>query len=193
LLAAGSSTCRRNQHAWGERVTRTLLPLAALAILVALITAGCSNASTETGTGNDTAANHEKAMKFAQCMRDNGVSQFPDPDASGALTIENVVNGSSVDPNSATFQQALSACRDLEPAGFMGQKRSAQQQAAALKFAQCIRDNGVKDFPDPGPNDPLIDTNRIPSTATSDGMSILHAAMQKCRGLAAAAGVTAGQ
>jgi len=51
----------------------------------------------------------------------------------------------------------------------------------------------VKDFPDPGPNDPLIDTNRIPSTATSDGMSILHAAMQKCRGLAAAAGVTAGQ
>jgi hypothetical protein len=75
----------------------------------------------------------------------------------------------------------------------MGQKRNAQQQAAALKFAQCIRDNGVKDFPDPGPNDPLIDTNRIPSTATSDGMSILHAAMQKCRGLAAAAGVTAGQ
>jgi len=176
-------------------MSRTLRPVAALATIamVALISACGSNAPDATGSGSNTAANVQQAVKFAQCMRDNGVSQFPDPDASGALTIENVVNGSSVDPNSATFQQALSACRDLEPAGFMGQKRSAQQQAAALKFAQCIRDNGVKDFPDPGPNDPLIDTNRIPSTATSDGMSILHAAMQKCRGLAAAAGVTAGQ
>jgi hypothetical protein len=173
-------------------MTSTLRSLAALAAIV-LISAGCSNAPTDTSTANTTAANRDKAMKFAQCMRDNGVSAFPDPDASGALTIDAVANGSSVDPNSATFQQALSACRDLEPAGFMGQKRSAQQQAAALKFAQCIRDNGVKDFPDPGPNDPLIDTSRIPSTATSDGMSILHAAMQKCRGLAAAAGVTAGQ
>ena len=174
-------------------MTGTLWPLAALAIVVALITAGCSNSPATTSSDHTTAANREKAMKFAQCMRDNGVSQFPDPDSSGALTIENVVNGSSVDPNSATFQQALSACRDLEPAGFMGQRRSAQQQAAALTFAQCIRDNGVKDFPDPGPDDPLIDTNRIPSVATSDGMSILHAAMQKCRGLAAAAGVTGGK
>ncbi len=172
-------------------MSRTL-PLAALA-MVALIVAGCSNAPTETSSGNNAAANHEMAMKFAQCMRDNGVSQFPDPDASGALTIDQVVNGSSVDPNSATFQQALTACRDLEPAGFMGQKRSAQQQEAALKFAQCIRDNGVKDFPDPTPDGPLIDTNRIPSSGTDGGMSILHAAMQKCRGFAAAAGVTGGQ
>lgn len=166
--------------------------LAALAV-IAVMSAGCSNPPTDTSTADNTAANHEKAMKFSQCMRDNGVSQFPDPDASGALTIEQVVNGSSVDSNSATFKQALSACRDLEPAGFMGQKRSAQQQEAALKFAQCIRDNGVKDFPDPTPDGPLIDTNRIPSASTPSGMSILHAAMQKCRGLAAAAGVTGGQ
>lgn len=173
-------------------MTRTLRSLATLAV-IACISAGCSNTATDTGSGNNTSANYEKAMKFAQCMRDNGVSQFPDPDASGALTIDQVANGSSVDPNSATFQQALTACRDLEPGGFMGQKRSAQQQEAALKFAQCIRDNGVKDFPDPTPDGPLIDTNRIPSTATPDGMSILHAAMQKCRGMAAAAGVTGGQ
>ena len=171
-------------------MSSALRPLAALAIGVALISAGCSNAPTETGTGNNTAANHEKAMKFAQCMRDNGISEFPDPDASGAITIDAVVNGSSVDPSSATFKQALSACRDLEPAGFMGQKRSVEQQEAALKFAQCIRDNGVKDFPDPTPDGPLVDTNRIPSAATPGGMSILHAAMQKCRDVAAAAGVT---
>ena len=176
-------------------MSRTLRPLTTLAAIamVALISACGSNAPAATSGGSNTAANVQQAVKFAQCMRANGVSNFPDPDASGALTIENVVNGSSVDPNSATFQQALNACRDLEPAGFMGQKRTAQQQEAALKFAQCMRDNGVPDFPDPTADGPLIDTNRIPSTATSDGMSILHAAMQKCRGLAAAAGVTAGQ
>ena len=175
-----------------RRNPRQLAPLIALAIC-ALIGAGCSNASTDTNNGNSSAANREQALKFAQCMRDNGVSQFPDPDASGALTIENVVNGSSVDPNSATFQQALTACRDLEPAGFIGQKRSAQQQQAALKFARCVRDNGVKDFPDPAPDAPLVDTNLIPSTKTPGGMSALQAAMRMCRDFAAAAGVTGGK
>jgi len=78
----------------------------------------------------------------------------------------------------------------LEPSGFTGNKRSPEQQEGALKFAQCIRDNGVKDFPDPAPDAPMIDTNKIPSANQSGGMTILHAAMQKCRGLAAAAGVT---
>jgi hypothetical protein len=55
-------------------MSRTPRPLAALAML-ALIVAGCSNASagTDSSGGNDTAANHEKAVKFAECMRDNGV------------------------------------------------------------------------------------------------------------------------
>jgi hypothetical protein len=154
--------------------------------MVALISlAGCSNAPAETGTGssggNTTATAHEQGMKFAACMRDNGVSEFPDPDASGALTIDGVINGSSLDPSTAAWKQAIGACKDLEPAGFMGGKRSPQQQSAGLKFAQCIRDNGVKDFPDPVNGEPLVDTNRIPSAATQGGMGILNAAMQKCR------------
>jgi hypothetical protein len=120
-------------------------------------------------------------------MRDNGVSGFPDPDASGALTIDSVVNGSSLDPSSAAWKQAIGACKDLEPAGFVGGKRSPEQQSAGLKFAQCVRDNGVKDFPDPINGEPLVDTNRIPSAATQGGMSILNAAMQKCRDYARAA------
>jgi hypothetical protein len=129
-------------------------------------------------------------MKFAQCMRDNGVSAFPDPDASGAFTIDQIANGSSVDTRSAAFQQALTACKDLEPAGFTGTKRTPQQQENAIKFAQCIRDNGVPDFPDPTADGPLVDTNRIPSANQPGGMGILQAAMHKCRGFAAAAGVT---
>ena len=59
------------------------------------------------------------------------------------------MNGSSLDPNAPAFKQAISACKSLEPAGFEGGARSTQQQSAALKFARCIRDNGVTDFPDP--------------------------------------------
>lgn len=121
-------------------------------------------------------------MKFAQCMRANGVSSFPDPDASGELTIHGVANGSSVDPSSAAFQQAISACKNLEPSGFMGHTRSAPQQEAALKFAQCMRANGVPDFPDPTPNGPIIDTTRIPSMAGKDPRSDpgFNVAKDKC-------------
>jgi hypothetical protein len=188
-------------------MSNTLRPLAALA-MVAVIGAGCggsrSSGATSTAApagntgiassgGKSTASTHEKAVKFAECMRTNGVSAFPDPDARGALTIDAVANGSSVDTSSAAFEQALSACKDLEPPGFTGHERNAQEQEGALEFAQCIRDNGVKDFPDPAKDQPLIDTRRIPSAATEGGMSVLHAAMQKCRNSAAAAGVTGGR
>jgi hypothetical protein len=169
-------------------------PLAALTLiaLVALISGCGSSAPAETGTGgaNNPAANAPKAVKFAECMRSHGVSTFPDPDASGKLTIDAVANGSSLDTSTPAFTQALSGCKDLEPAGFMGSKRSSQQQDAALRFAQCIREHGVKDFPDPTPNGPLVDTDRIPSAAEPGGMGSLRAAMQKCRDAAAAAGVT---
>jgi hypothetical protein len=179
-------------------MSRKRRPLALLALMagVALISAcgstapaGTASGSSAGGTSGSTAS-AQKAVKFAECMRSNGVSQFPDPGASGNLTIDAVVNGSKLDPNAPAFKQAISACKALEPPGFTGTKRSSQQQSAALKFAQCVRANGVPDFPDPLPNGPLIDTNRIPSAATPAGRSNLRAAMQSCRDVAAAAGVS---
>jgi hypothetical protein len=171
-----------------HHTTRKRLPLAALALvaMVVAISACGSSAPAGTGTdgsGNETVANAQKAVKFAECMRNNGVGEFPDPGASGSFTIDEIANGSSLDPNTPTFEHALSACRDLEPAGFTGSRWSAQQMQAALKFAQCIRANGVTDFPDPVNGQPLVDTNRIPSASTESGMSILNAAMRKCRDL----------
>jgi hypothetical protein len=170
---------------------RRRLTAFALVATVALISGCGSSAPAETGSGGGNAlANAQTGVKFAECMRRNGVSQFPDPGASGKLTIDAVANGSSLDTSAPAFSQAISACKALEPAGFMGSKRSSQQQQAGRRFAQCIRENGVPDFPDPTPDGPLIDTNRIPSAAEPGGMSALHAAMEKCRGVAAAAGVT---
>ena len=172
-------------------MSSTPRPLAALA-MVALISAACSNAAAETRSASNTNASpRDEAAKFAECMRTNGVREFPDPDASGTLTIDGIANGSSLDTSSAAFKQAIAACKDLQPPGFIGRKRTAQEQENALKFAQCIRDNGVRDFPDPTDDGPLIDTNRIPSAAGRGGRDIpgLQEAMQKCRDFAAGAGV----
>jgi hypothetical protein len=171
-------------------MSRKLRPLAALA-MVALIGAGCSNDDgTDSSGGNKSATTQYKAVKFSECMRDNGVREFPDPPASGGLTIDGVLNGSSLDPNAPAWKQAIGACKDLQPPGFTGDEEvTAEEQEARLEFAQCIRDNGVEDFPDPAPDAPLVDTNRIPSAAEDGGMSILNAAMQKCRDHAAQAGV----
>ena len=54
----------------------------ALIAMVALISACGSSAPAETasgsGGGNNTTASHEKAVKFAEFMRNNGGSEFPD-------------------------------------------------------------------------------------------------------------------
>jgi hypothetical protein len=181
----------------GVTTTRRLRPLAALA-LTALIGAGCSHTAATNGTSastaaNGTATNLEKGVQFAQCMRTNGVGNFPDPGPSGQFTIDGIANGSGVDTNSTVFQQALSACKGLEPPGFIGSPRTASQQEASLEFARCVRDHGVPDFPDPTPDGPLVDTNRIPSSATPGGMTSLNAAMRSCSSFAAAAGVTGGK
>jgi hypothetical protein len=159
--------------------------LAALAVL-ALIGAGCSNEPAETGDAGDKTAT--KAMRFAECMRDHGVSEFPDPDASGELTIDGVLNGSSIDPSSPAWKEAVAACKDLQPPGYTGDDEvTPEEQDARLEFAQCIRDNGVEDFPDPAEGEPLVNTNLIPSAAEPGGMDVLNAAMQTCGDLAAEA------
>lgn len=171
--------------------TRGKKPLAAIA-MVGLAIAGCGSSDTGSagGGGNSAATTQGKAVKFAQCMRDRGVKDFPDPDASGKLTIDGVVNGSSLNPDSVAWKNAYGACKELQPPGFTGHRASSKEQEVRLRFAQCIRDHGVRDFPDPTEDSPLVDTNRIPSANTSGGMSILNAAMAACGNIAERLGVS---
>jgi hypothetical protein len=110
-------------------MSKKLRPLAAVAVvaLISLISAGCgSNAPSETGTvssssagtgGNKKATDRDKAVKFAECMRENGVSECPDPNASGDF-----VFGVNVSP--AVWRKALDACKGLQPPGALDAKRS---------------------------------------------------------------------
>ena len=161
--------------------------LAALAT-VALVSAGCgssgppgtgtanstgtTNGTGSTGTGKN-ATGQDEAVKFAECVRAHGVPHFPDPNAKGEFEF-------GVDVTPAVWGRAVNACKALQPPGSLSAKRTPKQQTASLRFAQCVRENGVKDFPDPANGQPLVDTYRIPSSNTSAGMTILNAAMHKC-------------
>ena len=74
----------------------------------------------------------------------DGVEAFPDPDASGQLTIDGVVNGSSIDPDGAGFGHALDACKDLEPSGFTGHGRTPQQQSRDLLRDHALAAAGIE-------------------------------------------------
>ena len=158
-------------------MSRELRPLVALA-LVALIGAGCGSdapsetAATATATAKK-ATGQDKAVKFAECIRGHGVPHFPDPNAKGEYVF-------GIDVSPAVWQKAVNACKALEPPGALSGKRSPKQQSDALRFAQCVREHGVKDFPDPVNGDPLIDTTHIPSSNKPGGITILNAATHKC-------------
>jgi hypothetical protein len=170
-------------------MSRKLRPLVALGLtgLIALIGAGCgTNASSESGTASSASSPgttssgattkltaQEKAVKFAECMRANGVPHFPDPDAKGDFNF-------GVDVSKEVFTKAVDACKALQPPGSLSGKRTPKQQSASLRFAQCVRDHGVKDFPDPVNGAPLIDTTKIPSSNKPGGMTILNAATHQC-------------
>jgi hypothetical protein len=161
--------------------------LSALA-LVALVGAGCGasarsgsgtpagGTTTPGGTGtvvDNSAADQDKGVRFSECIRRHGVPHFPDPNAKGEYVF-------GIDVTPAVWRKAVDACKDLEPPGALSGKRSPKLQSAALRFAECVRRHGVKDFPDPVNGEPLIDTTKIPSSNQPGGMTILNAATHTC-------------
>ncbi len=61
--------------------------------------------------GKPDAEMQDKALKFARCMRENGVTDFPDPDFSEGGMVR--IGGEGMDPSSPTFQQAHKACQSI--------------------------------------------------------------------------------
>jgi hypothetical protein len=113
-------------------------------------------------------------------MRSHGVANFPDPNAQG------VIQGSGINPSSPSFQAANKDCRHLLPNG--GQPTPAQQAKAlaqALKFSQCMRSHGVRDFPDPqtGGGGIRISLNGGPGSDLSPSNPQFQAAQKACQSL----------
>ncbi|KAB2350866.1 hypothetical protein [Actinomadura rudentiformis] len=167
---------------------RTLaLPLVALSIFLPVLAAcggsddssGGSGAAAGGGSsaaagGGTAGKGNDQYVKFAQCMRQNGVPQWPDP-VDG--TKFRMPHRGAVDPNSPQVKAAGRKCRPLAPPGWDGSSRQdPANQAQMLKYAQCMRKNGVPTFPDPQGGSLDIGDNNPDSPQ-------FKAAAQKCKSL----------
>lgn len=64
--------------------------------------------------GNNTASDLKKAVKFAQCARDNSMKDLPDAFSSGSVDLSPSLG---THPQSSTVQEGESACQSLMPGG----------------------------------------------------------------------------
>jgi hypothetical protein len=194
-FCGGSGTRIRRRLPPATRERAWVLPLLAfILVVVSLLAAGCGggdsgadsdSASAAGGSSSGSDVNAQLA-EYSQCIRENGVTNFPD---------QRAVNGQiqlslppDVDPNSPQFQQALEACRSLSPMQQNGGGApSAEQQEQILKFVECMRKNGVPDFPDPTTGGVVIGG---PNSGIDPNSPQFQSAMQACRSLIPAGATT---
>ncbi|GAA0943559.1 hypothetical protein Vau01_124600 [Virgisporangium aurantiacum] len=86
----------------------------------------------------------ERDLKYAQCMRQNGV-QMSDPIVSG----NDVTFRVEGEPDRETFAKATEACKQYQNKGGDGGPMPAVKIEASRWLAKCMRDKGVESFPDP--------------------------------------------
>lgn len=160
--------------------------LAVLALL--LLTAGCASkdndgsgvatarsgpAATPSATGTDSGGGEPDLVKFSQCMRDNGLSWFPDPDGEGRLMVR-----PPKDVDRTKMEAAEEACKKYSPNGGNAPRLSPEDLEKARQMSQCMRENGVPNFPDPQPNGSI--TLKRDKVGTGPGDPTFDKAAEKC-------------
>jgi hypothetical protein len=112
------------------------------------VLAGCGSTGAPSGTvtngANASSSRSNPALQFAQCMRAHGVTNFPDPSATGGIQL---APGSN--PQSPAFETAQKACSKYLPNKGQPPVTSAADHAKAVAFSKCMRTHGEPEFPDP--------------------------------------------
>jgi hypothetical protein len=127
----------------------TIRPVAAA--LFALAALGLAACGEDTPSAAGSAASKDEMrqaqVKFAECMRENGVD-MPDPQTEGGKTVFKVGGDSGISPEK--FETANKACekyqKDLRPELTEEDQQKFKEQA--LAHSRCMREHGI-DFPDP--------------------------------------------
>jgi hypothetical protein len=157
-----------------------------------LLAAACSSAPAAPGVANVSATNaatgsspsggstKPNPLAFAQCMRSHGVADFPDPSSQGQISIQGG-QGSDLDPNNPRFQAAQKACGYLQPKPSAAQQKQFQQDA--LKFSECMRSHGLKNFPDPSSGGLRISIKSGQGSDLDPNNPTFQAAQQACQHL----------
>jgi len=135
----------------------------ALGLLLGLAAAGCGG----TDDGDDGVAtagkgpsrtasasphaerltDEERQVRFAQCMREHGID-MPDPEIDGGRVAINLPEGT----DRQKVEAAMEKCKQYLPNGGEPPKLDPETTEQLRKYAQCMRDNGISEFPDPDPN-----------------------------------------
>jgi hypothetical protein len=149
MMNDGTRVIRRPRGAWPPTV-RTAAAIIATAGL-ALLAAACGGPSSPSSTGPGGSSNAggsqtSQLLAFANCMRSNGVPNFPDPNSS-----EKFPGPQQLGVSSSQYQAAMNACQHLLPNGgnAPNQAELQQERTALLPFARCMRSHGVSNWPDP--------------------------------------------
>jgi hypothetical protein len=102
-----------------------------------------------TGGASEPTDQEQAMLDFAQCIRDNGVPNFPDPKANADGTFSFQRPTGRVDQ--AAVERAQQTCQPLLEGTGLGiapDQDQSELEDALLEFAECMRANGV-DMPDP--------------------------------------------
>lgn len=93
-------------------------------------------------------------LEFAECMRSNGIEEFPDPTADGGFN-RGAFAELGIDPQGAEFQSATDSCQEIRDqlrSQFQDDRSDEEIQESQenqLAIAECAREKGIEDFPDP--------------------------------------------
>ena len=135
--------------------SRRAKPLAAAIASIALLAAGCGSSSPASPNAASAASFTAAAFKYSSCMRNHGLSSFPDPTMTdhNGQQVAYLTATIPINPSPA-FKSAQNACRGILPtpinasAAQLAQQQQAREQHL-LAFAKCLRSHGIPDFPDP--------------------------------------------
>jgi hypothetical protein len=142
--------------------------------------AGCSASNGSAGATTTTSGRQAAAAvwrELVRCARANGMPNLPDPqiDSNGRASFP---NGTPEPP--ASVRRACQSIYDRLPASARDdEERPPADMQALLRFARCMREHGVADFPDPDAEGNF----RAQAGATNPETPKFKSAMQACRQL----------
>lgn len=138
---------------------RPTLRIAAVAALAATLVAGCA-AIGGNGAPSDTISDVRAQVEpiyreLAQCIRDHGFPAFPDPVVKDDGTVELPEDAQrTLEQHEAALRPHCEHIFNRLPASVREgpdteEQATPAQIAERMRFAQCVRQHGVPDFPDP--------------------------------------------
>jgi hypothetical protein len=181
--------------------SRRFVQIAIVVVLgvLALVAAGCGSRAASPGVANlqgSTAttapsssggaqaagmspSSRQELARFAACIRAHGIPNFPDPNGQGMFDVGGT---SGIDPSSPQFQAIQKKCQSLEPPGWqLTPQQVATIYRQAFAFAECMRGQGLKDFPNPTLTNGVVALNVRGHGDLDFNSPVFQKALKACR------------